>query len=340
MSEQADISVLIVAYRSRDTIRRCVAALASQYTQPCEVLILENGSPVEDRIDEAEMPDWVTVIPSEENLGFAGGNNHLARLAKGQWLALLNPDAYPHPGWISALNEATARYPDVRLFGSTQMAADRDGILDGVGDVYHAYGLAYRGGYRLSQDLLPVEGEVFAPCGAALFIHRDLYQSLDGFDESFFCYNEDVDLAFRARLVGEHVIQLRSAVVDHAGYGSSGRRSEFATYYGVRNRLWVFLKNMPGWLLWALAPAHLAVTLVLWAAAARRRQAGVFGRALRDGLNAWPRIMRARARVQNARTVRVRDIINALCWDDRALLSRRPDVRPYDGPVTDRSSDR
>lgn len=333
MGETADISVLIVAYKSRTTMARCIAALASQTRRPREVLLLENGSPPPERIDPASLPDWVTLIQSEDNLGFAAGNNRLAERAAGEWLALLNPDAYPQPGWIAALEAATQRYPDVNLFGSTQLAAGRDGFLDGVGDVYHATGLAYRAGYQLPDSLLPAEGEVFGPCGAAMLIRRSVFSALKGFDERFFCYGEDVDLAFRARLAGEVAIQLRSAVVAHEGYGSSGRRSDFAIYHGVRNRLWVFLKNMPSWLLWVLAPAHAAVTMVLWGAAIRRGHGRVFWRAIRDGLKAWPAIMRSRRDVQKSRVVGVRDIVRAMCWDDRSLLARRPDVRPYTGTV-------
>ncbi len=177
--------------------------------------------------------------------------------------------------------------------------------------------------------MLPDEGEVFAPCGAATLVRADLFRRLGGFDESFFCYNEDVDLAFRARLTGQRVIQLRDAIVDHAGYGSSGRRSDFAMYHGVRNRLWVFLKDVPGWLFWMLLPVHGFATLCLWFAALKAGQFRLFGRAIRDGLKAWPEVMRARRNVQASRTVSVMDVARMMSWGSRQLLTREPDVRPY-----------
>ncbi|WP_300530367.1 glycosyltransferase family 2 protein [Maricaulis sp.] len=331
MRETADISVLIVAYKSRDTIGRCLNALAAQTVPPREILLLENGSPAGEAIEEADIPDGVRFIKSEDNLGFAAGNNRLAEMAGGRWLAFLNPDAFPHPGWIAGLDQATQRYPDIRLFGSTQLAADKPGIVDGAGDVYHAAGLAYRAAYLRPDRFLPEEGEVFGPCGAAALISSELFAELNGFDEDFFCYNEDVDLAYRARLLGERAVQLRTAIVDHLGYGSSGRRSDFATYYGVRNRLWVFLKNTPGWLLWLLAPFHAFATLALGIAASLKGQGGVFWRAIGDGLKAWPAVMRSRRAVQKARRVKPSQIANAMCWDSRMLLTRLPDVRPYEG---------
>ncbi|WP_417467328.1 glycosyltransferase family 2 protein [Maricaulis sp.] len=324
----ADIAVLIVAYRSAGTLGQCLDTLSRQTVRPREVFVLENGSPAGERIDRSSLPDWVSFVESETNLGFAAGNNHLAKMATSEWLALLNPDAFPRPDWLEQLLAASQRHPDTSIFGSTQYAADYPGQLDGVGDVYHATGLAYRAGYMRPVALLPEEGEVFAACGAATFIRRALFASLGGFDEALFCYGEDVDLSYRARLTGQRVVQVKLAAVDHKGYASSGRRSEFATYYGVRNRLWVFLKDTPSWLLWALVPGHAMATLLLWAAAVKNGQGKIFGKAIMDGLRAWPQIRSARRIVQAGRTVTASRIAGMMSWKSSMLLTRAPDVRP------------
>jgi N-acetylglucosaminyl-diphospho-decaprenol L-rhamnosyltransferase len=323
----ADISVLIVAYRSRETLDECLKTLALQSVRPREVFVLENGSPAGERIDKSTLPEWVSFLESEENLGFAAGNNRLAKMATCDWLALLNPDAFPRPDWLEQLLAASARYPDISIFGSTQYAANYPDLLDGAGDVYHATGLAYRAGYMRPITLLPEDGEVFAVCGAAAFWRRSVFESLGGFDERFFCYNEDVDLAYRAKLGGYRAIQLRDAAVDHLGYASSGRRSEFATYYGARNRLWVFLKNTPGWLFWVLSPVHCGITLLLWLSAARFGQFAIFGRALRDGLRGRREIMASRREVQRSRVASTWQIARAMSWNPLRLLTRAPDVR-------------
>lgn len=324
----ADVAVLIVAYRSRDTLGQCIATLGAQTVRPRQVFVLENGSPAAERIDGATLPDWVQFVESDENLGFAGGNNLLAKMADCEWLALLNPDAFPRPDWLEQFLKATDRYPDISLFGSTQYAASHPGLLDGVGDVYHATGLAYRAGYMRPVALLPPDGEVFAVCGAAAFVRRSVFDALGGFDERFFCYNEDVDLGYRAKLAGYHAMQLRDAAVDHLGYASSGRRSEFATYYGVRNRLWVFLKNTPGWLFWLLIPVHCGITALLWLSAARFGQFNVFGRALSDALRGRDEIMASRRDIQGSRVASVWQIARAMSWNPLRLLTRAPDVRP------------
>ncbi|MED5547854.1 MAG: glycosyltransferase family 2 protein [Pseudomonadota bacterium] len=329
MTQAPDICVHIVAYRSRDTIGRCLAALEAQTVRPGEVLVLENGSPEGERVTAEDLPAWVTFIESGTNLGFAAGNNRLVEKSSGRWVVFLNPDAFARPDWIEQLAVAIERYPDIALFGSTQYSAERPDLLDGAGDVYHAAGLAYRAAYMRPVSLLPEEGEVFGPCGAAAMVRRDVFEALNGFDESFFCYNEDVDLAFRARLLGHRAIQLREAAVDHMGYASSGRRSEFATYYGVRNRTWVFLKNTPDCLLIVLLPLHVSATLAMWVSSARFGQAGVFGRAIKDAISGWRELRLSRRSVQAEAKVGSWAIARAMAWNPWRLVARSTDVRPY-----------
>ena len=322
----ADATILIVAYRARETAARLAAALDALTVKPAAILVLENGSPEDERVDPADLPAGAELIVSEENLGFAAGNNRLAAQAATEWLVLLNPDAFPRPDWLAELIAAAERHPDADLFGSTQWVAGAPGVLDGAGDVMNAFGVPYRGGYGKRMDA-PAEGEVFAPCAAAMMIRRDVFAGLGGFDEDYFCYVEDVDLGYRARLAGRRAIQVSAAEVDHVGYGATGRRSEFATYHGARNRFWCFFKNTPGWLAWVLAPVHLALTGVFWLSAARFRQFLLFGRAIRDALAGWPRLMEKRRAVQAGRAASIGEIVRALSWNPLGLLTRAPDVR-------------
>ncbi|MFP4519988.1 MAG: glycosyltransferase family 2 protein [Oceanicaulis sp.] len=326
MRRTGSVAVLIVAFRSRDTLPQVIAALDRQSVRPARVRVLENGSPLHERVDPAGLPDWAELIESDANLGFAAGNNRLAQGVDEDWLLLVNPDAFPEADMIEQLLAGAARHPNAALFGATQLAHGAPGVLDGAGDVYHVTGLPYRAGYGRRMDP-PGEGEVFGPCGALALIRRDVFEALGGFDEDYFCYVEDVDFAYRARLAGHVAIQVSAARVSHMGYASSGRRSAFATYHGVRNRLWTFFKNTPAPLLPLLAPLHFAVTLLLWLSAARFGQFMLFARALRDGLKGWPRLMEKRRAVQASRTVSAIKVARMLNWNPANLITRAPDVR-------------
>ncbi|CAN0406899.1 unnamed protein product, partial [Ectocarpus fasciculatus] len=278
----ARLAVLIVAYDSAPHAARLAQALNAQTRKPDEIWVLENASP-KAPVTEADLPEGARLITSETNLGFAAGNNLLAQQTQADWLAFLNPDAFPEPDWIERLLAATERHPDVDLFGSTQLAADTPGVLDGVGDVWFGAGIPYRSGYGKAIPV-PAEGEVFAPCAAASLVRRSVFEALGGYDEDYFCYVEDVDLGFRARLAGSRTIQLPDAKVHHVGYGSSGRRSEFATYHGARNRLWTWWKNTPGWLFWLTLPVHAGLTLLLGISALRFGLGRAYWRGIGDAL--------------------------------------------------------
>ncbi|MGY6661829.1 MAG: glycosyltransferase family 2 protein [Glycocaulis sp.] len=324
----ADVTILIVAYESAQHWEQLKAALAAQSLRPARILVLENGSQT-GKLTPADMPDGIELVVSDTNLGFAGGNNRVAAMADTRWLVLLNPDAFPAPDWLEQLMAATQRYPHASLFGSTQRAYGHEGVLDGAGDVWHITGIPYRGAYG-REMASPPDGEIFAPCAAAMMIRRDVFEDLNGFDEDYFCYVEDVDLGARARLAGHTAIHVQNAVVDHVGYGSSGRRSVFATYHGTRNRLWTWMKIMPFPLLVLTAPLHGAMTLALWASAARFGHFALFGRALKDAFKGLPGLWEKRRAVQSARKVAAADFARMLAYSPLDLLTRRPLVRPVD----------
>lgn len=320
-----DIAVLIVAYRSRRTIRAVTDALNAQTVRPAQIIVLENGSPQGERIDAACLPEAAELVVSERNLGFAGGNNHLARRASADWLVLLNPDAYPDPRWLEELQAAIGKYPDAALFGSTQWTDAQRATLDGAGDVWHAFGIPYRGGYG-QPGPPPAAGETFAACGAAMMVRRDVFEALGGFDEDYFCYVEDVDLGYRARLAGHRIIQLREAEVIHEGFGSSEFNSEFAFRHGVRNRFWTFLKCTPLPWLALLTPFHAACTLMLWFFAVRDGRGALFASALGEGVRRAPEIWRKRRAIHRGRSRPATPLWRIWAWSPGSLRNRAPKV--------------
>jgi GT2 family glycosyltransferase len=138
-------------------------------------------------------------------------------------------------------------------------------------------------------------------------------QAVGGFDEDFFCYAEDVDLGFRLRLAGHESLLVHDAIVRHVGSASTGdKRSAFATYYGNRNMVWVFVKNMPGALFWLFLPLHIFINVLLILVLALRGQSLVALRSKRDALLGLPGIWRKRSSIQSHRKASVRQVWSAL----------------------------
>ena len=266
MSGAADplVDVIVVAYRSAPHLPALRAALARQTCNAWRLIVWDNASP-EHPADPADLPAGALLVSSKDNLGFAAGNNRAAALGRAPFLAFLNPDAFPEPEWLQALLEAAQRWPQAAAFGSAQIWEEEPDRWDGLGDALFAAGIPYRAAYgRLRRGPAP-QGETFSACAAAMLVRRAAFEAIGGFDEDLFCFGEDVDLGFRLRLAGRSVVQVGGATVAHVGGASTGRRSDFADFHGVRNRLWVFVKNMPAPLFWPLLPLHLALCLLLLA---------------------------------------------------------------------------
>jgi GT2 family glycosyltransferase len=332
VSVEAPVSVIVVNYNGGSLLRRCIGTLADQTLPPHEIIIVDNGS-VDGSIDSLEdLPVMATgrvrIVTPGSNLGFAAANNLGASAATAPWIATLNPDAFPEPEWLAELMAATLRHPDTAMFGSTQIDAADIARLDGAGDVYHASGLVWRGHHGAPAGSLPPEGEVFAPCAAAALYRRDLFLEAGGFDESFFCYCEDVDLGFRLRLLGHKCVQVAAARVLHVGSAITGRRSAFATYHSTRNRVWMFVKNMPAALLLPLLPLHVALNALLLVRAVLMGEAGTMLRGLRDAVLGLDKVMARRRAIQARRAVSIAGLATRMDWSLSGLLGRRSRTRP------------
>ncbi len=316
----ARTTIAIVSYNSGATLARCLDALAAQSEKDFDVLLIDNASRerpahiVEGsalRIDYREMA---------ENLGFAGAMNVAVAACATPYLIALNPDAFPAPDWLAVLLAAADRYPHVAAFGSLQIGADDAARIDGFGDHYLITGQAWRGETRP-----PTQGDLaysFGVCAAAALYRIDLLRAVGGFDARFFCFYEDVDVAFRLRLAGAECAVVPAAVVSHVGGASFEGLSDFATYLIARNQWWVLVKNMPFTLMCFALPGFVALQVIgllrhpgsarmkgLWAGLLRTRE---FLRARRD-------IRAVRARTAN--------VGRWISWNPLAFLRKRSLVR-------------
>lgn len=321
------VSILIVNFNAGERLAKCMAHLARQSVSNFEIIIIDNGS-TDDSLQSVRPDDHIRVLRAGENLGFAAANNLGAREAHGQWLALLNPDAYPNEDWLERMLEAARQFPQFSAFGSLQLIHDDPARIDGAGDALHALGVAFRGHYGERREHAPPSGEAFAPCAAAALYRRDVFLALGGFDEFFFCYGEDVDFGFRLRLAGGAAMQVHDAIVRHEGSGISGKTSEFTVYHGNRNRIWLVAKSMPAILFWTLAPVRLALDLYLLARWTSLGQGGVYARALRDGYGGAMRVRNAARPARRARRATLIDIVRIMTWSPLALSTRRAKILP------------
>ena len=307
------VSVLVITWNNFSFLERSINCLRLQSFNKFEILIVDNGSK-DDFLDE--LPEKYPSLDLkthklQTNHGFAAANNIGARLANGKYLVLLNADAFPEPDWLERLLEAAEKYPNASL-SSRQIQVDRPDLLDGEGDVYHVSGLGWRKNYNLPVYPLTEPQEIFSACGAAVLYPRQAFLDAGGFDEDYFSYHEDVDLGFRLRLRGLTCLLIPTAVVHHVGSASTGKRSDFSVYYGHRNLVWTYFKDMPALLLWLFLPLHVLVGVFFLFYFTLRGQGNVIWRAKIDALRGLPRIMKKRREVQRSRSITTADLYRVM----------------------------
>ncbi len=239
MSHSADVAILIVSYNTEDLLRDSLRSVYEQRgSLRQQVIVVDNGS-VDRSVDmiRAEFPD-VELIDAKENLGFARGVNLAATRANAEFLLLLNPDTLVLDRAIERLVQFARSNPGHGLYGGR--ALKRDGSLElsscwALPTVWSmtCFALGLSTVFRHSRWFDPeamadwrrdTVREVGIITGCLLLASRDDWRVLNGFDERYFMYGEDADLAFRARQAGfRPVICPEACIVHDVGKASATR---------------------------------------------------------------------------------------------------------------------
>ena len=310
-----ECSIIIITWNNKNYVSTCLDKLLAQTFRDFEVLIVDNGSADGsfDSLTERYSALDIHIERLNANHGFATANNVGARLARGKWLALLNTDAFPEPDWLNNLLQTAKKYPRYSFFSSRQVQAHNPNILDGTGDVYHISGVAWRRDYNLPAEKFGLcASGVFSPCGAAALYLREDFLQAGGFDEDYFSYFEDVDLGFRLRLSGKKCLYIPDAVVHHIGSASTGKRSDFSVYYGYRNLIWTFFKDMPFPLLCTLLPLHTVTMIFFVIYLSLRGQGKTILQAIADALQGLPHVLAKRKSIQRNRRASSYELMKAM----------------------------
>ena len=308
MSAPPAASIVIVSWNGRRYLEPCLNAVAAQQGVEAETILVDNGSTDGTAAWVRERFPWVRLVALAENRGFAGGNNAGVRETRGRLIVLLNNDTVAEPGWLAALVRGRDAAGPNALASSRIVYMHDPRVIDSAGDGLLRWGGAFKRHHGASVDAATQSGEVFGVCGAACVIPRRVFDELGGFDEDFFVSHEDVDLSYRARLLGYPCVYVADAVVGHHGSSTLGRVSPFAVFHGQRNLEWVYFKNTPASLLLRTLPGHMVYTA---AAAVHFTRSGLLGPFLRAKwavLAGLLRLFQKRAQVQRTRRAGASDL--------------------------------
>lgn len=338
MPELEGVSVVVVNYQSGHHLGQCLDAIASQSDPPLhEVIVIDNASS-----DGSEVPARARAasdqrfrfIQSDHNRGLAGGVNLALREAQGRYLAVLNPDCRPEPGWLGALTEVLDSSPEVWAAAPLILLGDGSWI-NAAGQHLHVSGLGFN---RLLGEEPRRAGaqphQVPGLHGAAFLIRTDRLRALGGWDETGFLYHEDVALSWSIRLAGGEIRCVPQSRVRHDYFLTMYPEKLFLL---ERNRWALLLTHLRPATLVALAPMLLISELLVWSFCLLRgprfllakARACVWPLANRRRLTTW------RARVSAARRAGDRHLLAKLRWSyplrqlaalgrERGISARRP----------------
>ncbi|MBV9162091.1 MAG: glycosyltransferase family 2 protein [Pseudonocardiales bacterium] len=232
MSAGTRTTVVVVTWRGRGLIGRCLDALAAQ-TRPHRVLVVDNASTDGTADELAAHPLRPRTLRMTRNIGYAGALAATLPHVQTPFMGWLNDDAEPEPGWLAALEATLDSDATVAAAASVLYDGHRGVISTGVALTQIGYGRDTTG------------ASPFGFCGGAALLRTDALRRLGGVPRSLFCYYEDTDVSWRLRLAGYRVCTAPDAWVRHAGGASAGHGTPAFHRWNERNHLLVLVRCAP-----------------------------------------------------------------------------------------------
>lgn len=245
----AMVSAVTITWNSADEISGCIDSLIADGVPPEAITVVDNASA--DGTPELVSGRWpgVRLLRNAENLGFAAAANKGIVASTGEFVLLVNPDVSFGPGFAGALVKALEEEPAA---GSAAPKLLRpDGRIDSAGLSMLKYRKAVdRGSGDKDTGRYDSPARVFGACGAAAMYRRSALEDArvmgEYFDESFFAYKEDVDLAWRMNLLGWKCVYVPGAVGTHRrGWKAASRKDvpRFIRRHSFKNHYLTIMKN-------------------------------------------------------------------------------------------------
>ncbi|NCU30008.1 glycosyltransferase family 2 protein [Candidatus Saccharibacteria bacterium] len=299
------VAIVVLNFKGWQDTLVCIESLRKQSYSAYHIVLIENGSHDGSAKKLAKLKGSdLTYIEESVNHGFTGGVNIGI-----QWaidhdydaVALFNNDAKATPDWLENLVKAQQKTGTSIVTGL--LLSEDNSRIDDAGDLYSTWGLPMLRAENLSPSKAPESGFIFGATGGATLYTIDLFKEIGLFDNTFFAYNEDVDISWRAQLTGHTVYYEKSAVGFHKHSATSKKIPGFTAMQVCKNLPIVLIKNVPFPM---IIPMGIKFFFIYWAFVFHKIIHGAAGPALKGvwkSLTLWPHALRERRRIQKTKTV-------------------------------------
>lgn len=317
------LAIIVLNWNGADDTIRCMESLLSQQKDAPDIILVDNNSKSHSINQLQKYLDTHTQHPihfikNTVNSGYSGGNNIGFKYALSQgytFVGTLNPDATADQEWTTALTSALLSHPKAGIATGLMLRAGTD-TIDTSGELYSIWGIPGPRGRDMPADTAPKTPEyIFGSTGGGFIARADMLRTVGLFDERFFMYFEDIDLCFRAQLMGYRVWYTPKALAYHKVSASTNTVPGLAVTQTFKNLPMLFVKNMP-LQLWLHTYPKLLVTYILILGNAVVRGRGIYAlKGFCKSIFLIPYMLRERWRIQKTRTVGVKYIDSILLHD-------------------------
>src|SRR3989344_4765293 len=220
------VSIVITNWNGKDHIEECLTSLLKQSYKNYEVIFVDNGS-TDGSVEfiKKKFPK-IKLIQNKKNNGFAKADNN----------------------WLNELVIAAEKYPEIGMFSSKMLFYNNPKIINSRGLKLFYDAKAVDDGFNVLDSKEKVK-DVFGPCGGASFFRKKLIEDIsfnnEFYDEDFFIYSEDLDVAFRSRLKGWKCLYIPTAIIYHKHNATAKKVPDLALYHYTKNKIFIIIKNYP-----------------------------------------------------------------------------------------------
>lgn len=317
------VTIIILTWNSAAFIKYCLESCVAQDYPKYDITVIDNGS----QDDSVEIASHVLeesqvsskIIKNSQNLGFAVGMNQGIKGSSGSWFLLLNSDCIIADGYLSRAVSIANDHVGLGGIGGTVFQLEGQRKTDKIDAA----------GYFLSRrfavnriDCLSKEQFVFGLSGACSFLNRKMLDEIrlsnEYFDESYFAYFEDLDLYFRANLLGWKFLYSPSLIAWHLRSGSQNGRKKFLQksvffqHHYLKNRYFTIIKNTPARILIEQFALFLILDVAMWLYIAMNLGLNRTARVLMDVVKSlfvfFPSLIQKRCRIQESRKVSIKQV--------------------------------
>lgn len=314
MKPPLSVSVIIVNYNGYSYVDACIESIQKARMPSHEIIVVDNGSPEGDAAKlRKKYAKAITVIALSKNLGPAHARNVGAQKARGTYLAFLDNDTIVEAAWAKEAVKAFESDPKLGIIQCKIFLQTPPRHIDYVGDYLASNGFLIQIAPLGSPDKPSYKKpyDIFAAKSAGMFIRRDVFETINGFDDDYFIYVEETDLSWRCWLAGYRARYIPTSVIHHT-FGTSakilpGKQHDYnAKFHGSKNHTQTIIKNASTTTMIWMLPQHIGAWMGLalyFVLRLRLRESSWILKGLSWNLLHFDRTLQKRSWIQHHRTI-------------------------------------